>query len=61
MNLEMGIFDFKRNKRGELYFLEVNQQGQFAFMDVIANTRCLEMTLEHLLGRGLISMQPYPD
>ncbi|MES2127100.1 MAG: hypothetical protein V4463_07500 [Pseudomonadota bacterium] len=48
--LDMGVFDFKMNDEGRLYFLEVNQQGQFAFMDVIAGTSCLSMTLSYLLN-----------
>lgn len=33
MNLEMGIFDMKFDLQGNLYWLEVNPQGQFLFLE----------------------------
>ncbi|WP_367372170.1 hypothetical protein [Pseudomonas lini] len=34
--LKMGIFDFKKSNAGEWYFLEVNQQGAFAYLDPLS-------------------------
>lgn len=36
LRLEMGIFDLKRNSRGEYVFFEVNPQGQFLFVEGIS-------------------------
>jgi predicted ATP-grasp superfamily ATP-dependent carboligase len=36
LDLKMGIFDFKIGKNGEVYWLEVNPQGQFLFLEAIA-------------------------
>jgi hypothetical protein len=53
MNLDMGIFDFKIDESGVLYFLEINQQGQFAYLDMITETKCLQMVTDYLLCKGL--------
>jgi glutathione synthase/RimK-type ligase-like ATP-grasp enzyme len=34
--LKMGVFDFKKSDAGEWYFLEVNQQGAFAYLDPLS-------------------------
>lgn len=34
--LRMGVFDFKQSDAGEWYFLEVNQQGAFAYLDPLS-------------------------
>jgi glutathione synthase/RimK-type ligase-like ATP-grasp enzyme len=35
--LKMGVFDFILDKRGKLIFLEINPQGQFLFLEPLAN------------------------
>lgn len=35
--LVMGVFDFKQSEAGEWYFLEVNQQGAFAYLDPLSS------------------------
>lgn len=50
LGLEMGIFDFKKSSSGQMYFLEVNQQGQFAYLDAIASTKALEMVTGYLIA-----------
>lgn len=52
LNLDFGVLDFKRDVSGALYFLEINQQGQFAFLDAVAGTSCLPMVTEFLLSSG---------
>ena len=37
LDLKMGIFDLKINSEGEYVWLEVNPQGQFVFLQPIAN------------------------
>ncbi len=50
--LAMGVFDFKVDRSGEIYFLEVNQQGQFAYLDAVAGTRSLEMLVSYLFAQA---------
>ncbi|MFW1977563.1 hypothetical protein ACNPQK_22590 [Acinetobacter guillouiae] len=50
LGLEMGIFDFKRSKNGELFFLEINQQGQFAYLDALTGSKSLELITKHLIN-----------
>jgi hypothetical protein len=35
--LRMGVFDFKEDRHGDMYFLEVNQQGAFAYLDPLSS------------------------
>jgi glutathione synthase/RimK-type ligase-like ATP-grasp enzyme len=37
LGLEMGVFDFIQKKNGDVVFLEVNPQGQFLFLEKLAN------------------------
>lgn len=49
--LEMGVFDFKESDEGEWYFLEVNQQGAFAYLDALTGFPILHTFAEFLHGR----------
>jgi hypothetical protein len=49
LGLQFGVVDLKRDTSGTFYFLEVNQQGQFAFLDAVAGTTCMAMFTEFLL------------
>lgn len=33
LGLKMGVYDFKIDDRGELFWLEINPQGQFLFLE----------------------------
>lgn len=40
--LKMGVFDLKKSDDGELFFLEINQQGAFAYLDPLTGTPLLK-------------------
>ena len=40
--LKMGVFDFKKSLEGITYFLEINQQGSFAYLDPLAGVPILK-------------------
>ncbi|WP_155623456.1 ATP-grasp domain-containing protein [Burkholderia vietnamiensis] len=48
LGLDVGVFDLKRENSGKLFFLEVNQQGQFAYLDAMAGTNSLEFMANYL-------------
>lgn len=51
--LTMGIFDIKESRDGEWYFLEVNQQGAFAYLDPLSGFPILRTVAEFLHNRSL--------
>lgn len=46
--LKMGIFDLKLGTDGTLYFLEVNQQGQFFYLDPLSDVRLIKRFVNYL-------------
>lgn len=48
--LRMGIFDFKRSDGGDWYFLEINQQGAFAYLDPLAGYPILKRFAQFLIA-----------
>ena len=51
--LTMGIFDIKESRDEEWYFLEVNQQGAFAYLDPLSGFPILRTFAEFLHNRSL--------
>lgn len=49
LGLKIGIIDLKENYDGSIYFLEINQQGQFAYLDAISSTQGLDMMTRYLI------------
>lgn len=49
LGLEMGIVDLKLTPEGEPVWLEVNPQGQFLFLDALANLRLADRFASYLL------------
>lgn len=49
LDLSMGVIDLKVDRLGHPHFLEVNQQGQFLWMDVTAGTSMCSIVARHLL------------
>ena len=57
-----GSFDFIRGIDGELYFLEVNQQGQFLWLETFApESRLLDRMAHFLLSGGARSFRYHPE
>ncbi|RIL04479.1 MAG: hypothetical protein DCC75_12590 [Proteobacteria bacterium] len=52
MGLVYGAIDLKLTSGGEIYFLEVNPQGQYLFMEVGADLPISEAIAEHLVVYG---------
>jgi glutathione synthase/RimK-type ligase-like ATP-grasp enzyme len=53
MGLAMGVYDFKEDVSGKLYFLECNQQGQLAYLDPLTGSRLLFDLAEFFISRSL--------
>ena len=50
--LKMGVFDFKESLESQWYFLEVNQQGAFAYLDPLANFPLLDAFAQFLIEQA---------
>lgn len=50
MRLDMGVFDFKIDQLGKIWFFEVNQQGQFAYLDISAEVGAMELLANTMLA-----------
>lgn len=50
--LKMGVFDFKRSDEGDFYFLEVNQQGSFAYLDPLTGTPVMKEFADFIYREG---------
>ena len=50
LGLEMGIVDIKETPEGEFVWLEVNPQGQFLFLQPLADMQLDELFADYLLG-----------
>ncbi|HYO16042.1 MAG TPA: hypothetical protein VE685_22815 [Thermoanaerobaculia bacterium] len=48
LQLRMGVFDLKIRSDGTPVFLEVNQQGQFLFLDAVSSGHFLVPFAEYL-------------
>jgi glutathione synthase/RimK-type ligase-like ATP-grasp enzyme len=51
LGLEMGVIDIKLTTDDEPVWLEVNPQGQFAFLDGLAGTNLLKMFANYLVSK----------
>jgi hypothetical protein len=49
LGLAMGVFDFKESPSGEIFFLEVNPQGQFLFLEGITGEPLTERFVDFLM------------
>lgn len=52
LDLAMGVVDIKEDPSGELVWLEVNPQGQFAFLDGLAGTDLVEAFTDYLCAEA---------
>lgn len=52
LGLEMGVVDIKLTPDGEPVWLEVNPQGQFAFLDAFTDLRLIERFADYLIARS---------
>jgi hypothetical protein len=50
LQLSMGIFDLKIDEAQKVHFFEVNQQGQFLYLDAIADCRFVDTMSRHLIA-----------
>lgn len=53
LNLAMGVFDIKLNENGVPFFLEVNQQGQFLYLDAMTGTGLVEKFAAFLIREAI--------
>jgi glutathione synthase/RimK-type ligase-like ATP-grasp enzyme len=65
LELAMGVVDLKLTPEGEVVWLEVNPQGQFLFLDALADLRLAERFAAYLLDEheraattGVVSSRP---
>ena len=49
LGLEMGVIDLKMMPNGEIVWLEVNPQGQFLFLESLANIPLSDHFADYLL------------
>ena len=52
LGLEMGIVDLKVDSRGEVYWLEVNPQGQFLFLQPLTNDPYIQVFSDYLVSEA---------
>ncbi|MFI5179845.1 MAG: RimK family alpha-L-glutamate ligase [Thermoanaerobaculia bacterium] len=59
LNLRMGVVDLKETPKGELYWFEVNPQGQFLFLEPLTKLSLADHFVDYLLELCEIS-RPSP-
>ena len=53
LNLEMGVVDLKITPNGEVYWLEVNPQGQFLFLEPLTGDPYVKIFSDYLVNEAL--------